>query len=330
MDFIDILGTGLRSAFQAETAAYALLAIGLNLHYGFTGLLNFGQVGFMLVGAYGVAISVITWGWSLWLGILVSLVAAAIFALLLGIPTLRLRADYFAITTIAAAEALRLVVRSSSSTDVTGGPFGIQGFAGAFHDLNPISPGRYGFGQLTYNAAAMWELLVTWGLAILAALFVLLVIRSPWGRVIKAIREDEEVVRALGKNVFSYKVQSLVIGGVIGALGGAMFAIAGSTAHADSYRPQVTFFAYTILIIGGVASRFGPIWGAIIFWFLFSSLNSAIRQAGSEGYLPDFMSEGGDAGAVTLSVVGIALMLLMIYRPQGVLGSRKEMLIESR
>jgi branched-chain amino acid transport system permease protein len=117
---------------------------------------------------------------------------------------------------------------------------------------------------------------------------------------------------------------------VIGAIGGAMFAIAGSSAHPDSYRPQVTFFAYTILIIGGVASRYGPLYGAIIFWFLYSSLGVLVRQAGQEGYLPDWMSGAADAGAITLIAVGIALVLLMVYRPQGLLGSRREMMIDSR
>lgn len=329
MDWVDIFGNGIRTAFSAETASFALLAIGLNLHYGFTGLLNFGQVGFMLIGAYGVAVTVVTWGASLWLGLVVSIAAAVVFALLLGIPTLRLRADYFAITTIAAAEALRLAVRSSPATDLTGGPFGLQGFGTEFFDLNPIPAGSYGIGQLKFNEVQLWVLLVTWAIAIFFAIVVLLLIRSPWGRVLKAIREDEDVVRALGKNVFSYKLQSLVIGGVIGAIGGAMFAIAG-TAHPDSYRPQVTFFAYAILIIGGVASRFGPLYGAIIFWFLYSSLGSLVRQAGAEGYLPDWMSGAGDSGAITLIAVGLALVLLMVYRPQGLMGSRREMMIDAR
>ena len=121
MDFGEILFSGLRSAFGPTAAAYALLAIGLNMHYGFTGLLNFGQVGFMLVGAYGVGITVATLGWSMWIGIVVGMLAAVVLALVLGIPTLRLRSDYFAITTIAVAEVLRLLVRSSAAEPVTGG-----------------------------------------------------------------------------------------------------------------------------------------------------------------------------------------------------------------
>ncbi len=329
MDLTAILGSGLRAAFGPTAAAYALLAIGLNMHYGFTGLLNFGQVGFMLVGAYGVGITVATLGWSLWLGVLFGLVAAVILALILGVPTLRLRSDYFAITTIAVAEVLRLIVRSGPAEPVTGGPFGLQSIAGDFYALNPIPVGSYGIGELTYTHGQLWVLLVTWALALLASLLLIMLMRSPWGRIIKAIREDEDAARALGKNVFSMKLQSLMIGGVFGALGGSMFAISGATVNADTYFPQVTFFAYTILIIGGAASRFGPLLGSVLFWFLFSSINGALRQAASLDLLPRFMQGGGATGAVALSVVGLILMLLMIFRPEGLLGNRREMMLSA-
>ncbi len=327
MDFAAILGEGLRSAFSAQAAAYALLAIGLNLHFGYTGLLNFGQVAFMLVGAYGVGITVATFGGSMWLGLVVSIALAIILALIVGVPTLRLRADYFAITTIAVAEVLRLLFRSSTAEPLTGGPFGLQSIAGEFFALNPIPSGSYGIGRLSYSHAQLWVLLVTWALAILLTIVVILLVRSPWGRVIKAIRDDEDVARGLGKNVFSYKLQSLAIGGAMGALGGAMFAISGQTVNPDSYLPEVTFIAYTILIIGGVASRVGPLLGAVIFWFLFSSLQAAIRQAGAADYLPDFMTGGGAVGAVARFSVGVALVLLLIYRPQGILGNKREMIL---
>lgn len=327
MDFASIFGEGLRTAFSAQAAAYALLAIGLNLHFGFTGLLNIGQVGFMLVGAYGVGITVATFGGSMWLGIVVSVALAVVLALLIGIPTLRLRADYFAITTIAVAEVLRLFFRSSTAEPLTGGPFGLQSIAGEFFALNPIPSGSYGIGRLSYSHAQLWALLVTWAVAILFTVVLILLIRSPWGRVIKAIRDDEDVARGLGKNVFSYKLQSLMIGGVIGALGGAMFAISGQTVNPDSYLPEVTFIAYTVLIIGGVASRVGPLVGAVIFWFLFSSLQATIRQAGAADYLPDLFTGGGAVGAVSRAAIGVALVLLMVYRPHGILGNRREMVL---
>jgi branched-chain amino acid transport system permease protein len=320
----------LRTALGPQAAAYALLAIGLNVHYGFTGLLNFGQVGFMLVGAYGVGITTVTYGGPLWLGILVGLGGALVLALIVGIPTLRLRADYFAITTIAVAEVLRLIVRSSTARDVTGGPFGLQSIAPEFQQINPIPVGSYGVGRVSYPHGQLWTLLVTWGVAILATVIVLLLMRSPWGRVVKSIREDEDVVRSLGKNVFNYKMQSLMLGGAIGAAGGIMFSLGGQTVNADTYQPQVTFYAYVILILGGAASRFGPLLGAVLFWFLFSSISTALRQAARADLLPGFMATGGATGATVLTLVGVALMLLMIFRPQGLLGNKREMVLGAR
>ena len=326
MDLINVFETALRSAFGVQAAAYALLAIGLNVHYGYTGLLNFGQVGFMLVGAYGLGISVAVFGWSLWVGIFVGLGAAVVLALILGAPTLRLRADYFAITTIAVAEVLRLVVRSSAATELTGGPFGLQAIAGEFYAVNPLSVGMR-LGPLRYPTNVTWSLLVTWMLVLLCTLVVTLLMRSPWGRVLRAIREDEDAARSLGKNAFGYKMQSLVLGGVIGGLAGVMFAIAGSTVNADAFRPQVTFYAYVILILGGAATRIGPIAGTIIFWFLFSGIQSLVRQGQAENLLPGPFGDAVAVGGSALIITGLGLMLLVVYRPQGIFGNTRELVL---
>ncbi|MDX1619810.1 MAG: branched-chain amino acid ABC transporter permease [Nitriliruptorales bacterium] len=325
MDVVGIFENALRSAFSPQAAVYALLAIGLNIHYGYTGLLNFGQVGFMLVGAYGLGITVAIVGWSMWVGILMGILAAVALAAALGLPTLRLRTDYFAITTIAAAEVLRFIFRSGPATDLTGGPFGLQSIANAFYDINPIPAGRHGIGAVQYSHQQLWVGLVTWGLVALATLAVFLLMRAPWGRVIKSIREDEDAATSLGKNVFAYKMQSLVLGGVIGALGGIMFAIAGSTVNPQAFLPIVTFFAYTILILGGSASTLGPIIGTIIFWFLFSGFDAFMRQAQGADVLPSLLEGGNAVGATTFTLVGLALMLLMIFRPQGIFGNKREM-----
>ena len=126
------------------TIAYALAAIGLNVHFGYTGLLNFGQSAFVGVGAYGIAITVATFDLPLWLGVLIGLLAAVVLALLLGIPTLRLRADYLAIVTIAAAEIIRLFSAPPTLRKWTGGSDGLQSFSGGFYDLNPFR-GSNGF-----------------------------------------------------------------------------------------------------------------------------------------------------------------------------------------
>jgi neutral amino acid transport system permease protein len=329
MDFGTILGNALRAAFGADAAIYALAAIGLNLHYGFTGLLNFGQVGFMLLGAYGVAISVATWGLPLWAGILMGLSWGVLLALFLGFTTLRLRADYFAITTIATAEILRVVIRSKPAEDITGGVYGLQDLSGSFYDLNPLSGNRIGIGTFSYTSNQLYAALVVWTLVAICTVILILLVRSPWGRVIKSIREDEDAARSLGKNVFAYKLQSLVVGGLFAGIGGVMFAIVPSAVNADSFLPTVTFFAYTILILGGAASRFGPIVGSIIFWFIVAGVESFMREAQAEDLLPGVLGNSGAVGAVSNALVGLALILLLVFRPQGILGNRTEMQINA-
>jgi neutral amino acid transport system permease protein len=329
MNYDIIFGNALRSAIGPEAAIYALLAIGLNVHWGYTGLLNLGQVGFMLVGAYGLAITVATWGWSMWLGIPIGLGAAALLALLLGLPTLRLRADYFAITTIAVAEILRIVTRSQPAEDLTGGAFGLQGVANAFYDINPIPAGEYGFGVVTFSENRLWVMLVTWALVLLCTGIVVLLTSSPWGRVLRAIREDEDAARSLGKNVVAFKMQALIVGGMIGGLAGVMFAIRASAANAESFKSDVTFFAYVILILGGAATRLGPIVGTFIFWFMISGIESFLRQADGQGWLPGFLEGSEAVGAVTLILVGLALALLIVFRPQGIFGNRNEIRLET-
>lgn len=327
MDLIAAFETGLRAAFGPTAAAYALLAIGLNVHYGFTGLLNFGQVGFMLVGAYGLGISVAVLGWSLWVGMLVGVAAAIVLALLLGAPTLRLRSDYFAITTIAAAEVLRLLSNSAISTGVTGGPFGLQSIADEFYAVNPLGRGLT-LGPFNYSPNITWTLVVGWGAAIIMSVAIMTLMKSPWGRVMRSIREDEDAARSLGKNVFSYKMQSLMLGGVMGGLGGIVYTLAGSTVNPNSFRPQITFYAYAMLIIGGIASRFGPVVGALIFWFLLQSMSALVRQAEGADLLPDWLSGSAAVGGSAFVLTGILLMLMVVYRPEGLFGNKREIALD--
>src|SRR5919199_6469470 len=128
MDWHAIFSQALQQGLGPVAAVYCLAAIGLNVHFGYTGLLNFGQAGFMAVAGYAVSSFVATWGLSFWLGCLVGLLAAAVLALLLGVPTLRLRADYLAIVTIAAAEIIRLIYRATDLHKWTGASDGLQGF----------------------------------------------------------------------------------------------------------------------------------------------------------------------------------------------------------
>src|ERR671927_1235647 len=139
-EVLDAAAIALKAGLGYQAIFFCLLAIGINVQFGYAGLLNFGQIAFALLGGFGIAISVSKWGLPFWVGVLVGLLAAVVLALLLGLPTLRLRADYLAIATIAAAEGLRLLFRSVSATPVTNGTRGLSDFAGGFIDLSPWDP----------------------------------------------------------------------------------------------------------------------------------------------------------------------------------------------
>ena len=322
IDWIAIFSNAAQELISPTTAAYALAALGLAIHFGYTGLLNFGQAGFMALGAYGFAISTLSFGFPVWASVLVGVGASVIFALILGIPTLRLRADYLAIVTIAAAEILRLIFTTNTFDSLTGSASGLQGYKGGFADLNPIPPGTYGFGPFTYNAYDWWIRIVGWTVVILAALFTWLLMRSPWGRVIKGIREDEDAVRALGKNVYSYKMQSLILGGVYGTLAGMIFILPRAVVPAN-YQTSLTFFIYAILLLGGAATILGPVIGSMIFWVLLSFFSGFVARAVEAGWLP-FMTQV-QAGQLRFILVGVAIMLIVVFRPQGIFGNKKEL-----
>jgi len=328
MDLAKVLIDAARAAVGIPAAAYALSAIGLNLQFGYTGLLNFGHVAFMAVGAYGMAITV-DLGGSIWLGIPMGILCAVVLGLLIGLPTLRLRADYLAIVTIATGEIIRLVVRSSLAAPLTKGIFGIQTFANEFFALNPIPRGVYGIGRFRFDQRSLWVMVVGWVLVLLAVAFTRRLAASPWGRVVRSVREDEDAARALGKNVFLYKLQSLMIGGAIGALAGMLLAIDQQNVIPDNYIPLLTFYAFAIVIIGGPGTLWGPVLGSIVFWFAFEFLNGIMTAAVLGRWFGDAL-QSTDIGPIRFALFGIGMMVLMAFRPQGLFGRREEMLIDGR
>jgi neutral amino acid transport system permease protein len=330
VDWSNIIENTLRAFVGREAIIFALAAIGLNIHFGYTGLLNFGQVGFMAIGGYGFAISTIEWGVPLGVGVLIGVLAATALALLLGLPTLRLRADYLAIVTIAASEIFRLMVSAPAWRSWTGGSDGLSGFSSGFYDLSPIGDGSYGFGPWRYSERTLWVLLVGWVLVLLAVLLTYLLIRSPWGRVVKAIREDEDAVRALGKNVYGYKMQSLILGGVIGAVGGMFWVIAQAAIVPGSFSPIPTFYAYAALILGGIGRIWGPVIGSMIFWALLSLTEGLVNEAVANEYIPRSILDANQAGNVRFVLVGVGLMLLLIFRPQGIFGDKREIALQAK
>ena len=200
---------------------------------------------------------------------------------------------------------------------------GLNGFTNGFYALNPFPEGRYNLLFVTLSYRDLWVRVAAWSLVALCCVLVWLLMRSPWGRVLKGIREDENAVRSLGKNVYSYKMQALIIGGMFGALAGILFTLPRSSVQPANYGTELTFFLWTCLLLGGAATILGPIIGAMIFWVLLSFFSGFVSRGVEAGWFP-FMTQV-QAGQLTFILVGVGIMLLVVFRPQGIFGNKKEL-----
>ncbi|WP_148614730.1 branched-chain amino acid ABC transporter permease [Nocardioides rubriscoriae] len=323
----DFISIPFHDGLSPIAISYVLAAMGLNIHFGYTGLLNFGQAAFAAVGGYALAVSIVSFDVPFIPALLLGLLGAVILSLIMGIPTLRLRADYLAIVTIAVAEILRLVV-TTSYKDYFHARDGVSGFTETFRSWSPYRSMDGNF--LTFSPGDLWVMTVGWTMVVLLSLLTYLLVRSPWGRVLKSIREDEDAVRSLGKNVYSYKLQALILGGMIGAIGGFVGALGLASVQPDTFTTDFTFIAFTMLILGGAGRVLAPVVGAVAFWALLSLLAVLLGELSDLSWMPDSLLDNTRIGNLRFAAVGIALMLLMIYRPQGIFGDKKEIAIDAR
>ena len=291
---------------------YGIFTLGLQLNTGFTGLLNFGQAGFMAIGAYTIGILVVDWGWSLWPALAAGIVLAVAASIVVGVSSLRLRGDHFAIATIAFAEIVRYTLQNAR---FSGGNQGVIGFDGEWRELSgrileALAP--LGLDQFTQLPLC----LVVWAtfLALLASMAALQ--RTPWGRVLRGVREDEDATAALGKNVFFYKLQSLGIAAGLAAIAGFFVALNITYLYPSVFDPTFTFFGYAMLVLGGFASYLGVAVGGVLFWTLLEGTR-----------LLDTALSAGQQASLRFVIVGLFLLLLSRLRPQGILGDRNEMMV---
>jgi branched-chain amino acid transport system permease protein len=261
---------------------------------------------------------------------------AVILALLLGIPTLRLRADYLAIVTIAVAEIIRLFLNSVRFTWLTGGNDGLQGFTRFMENINPFPDDGITLWAQKVDGYRLWLLVTGWVLVAVVSTGIWALMRSPWGRVLKSIREDEDAARSLGKNIFAYKMQSLVIGGFIGALGGMWLVLDKQSSQPQDFSTTFTFFCYTIIILGGVARAKGPIIGTMIFLFVVQFVDITLQQAtrttpqDPTPLIPTWIVDENNFSQIRYIVAGFALAVLVIARPQGIFGDKREQAFDVR
>jgi branched-chain amino acid transport system permease protein len=287
---------------------YALLALGLNVHWGYTGLMNVGIAGFVAVGAYTSAIlttppspaHVGGFDLPLVVGMLAAMAIAALVAWLIGLTTLRLRSDYLAMVTIGIAEILRMIARNEQW--LTHGSQGMINVPKAFADW-PSPWSEIGF-------LGMVLLLVAVVYAACERLH-----RSPWGRVQRAIRDNEFAAAAAGKHVEAFRLSSFVFGAAIMGLAGALLAQVLRFVAPETSEPlMTTFIVWVMLIAGGSGSNLGAVLGAFGIWFLWSFTDYLTR------YLPEALESR--ASFLRIFLIGLALQLILIYRPQGLIGEK--------
>ncbi|XGI84499.1 branched-chain amino acid ABC transporter permease [Halorutilales archaeon Cl-col2-1] len=367
------------------TSVYAMLTLALNLQWGYAGLFNIGVTGFMAVGIYTTAIftrpsvpaaeevplgfGVPGLGMPLIVGIVAGMVASAVLGFLVALPALRLRADYLAIVTVGLAEILRLSFKSDAlgSFTLLGTRLGTGGGNGIATPENPVRLIFYktaegagepnGFGASVFSVmesvGIQSSVVVSWAYVVVLAVFVgaiyWLAMRvgfSPFGRVLKAVREDEDVARALGKNTDVFKIKIFMLGCALMGLAGILWRGSQGRVYPDVFQPEFTFYVWVALIIGGSSSNTGSVLGAAVFsaglWEGPRYLNKVVTNVFEIGSPPSAFDDAvapilsldfapfvayvveSLRGTLRLVIMGVILIWLMQRHPEGLLGHRKE------
>ena len=307
-DFMGWLSYG--SFFLVFASTFAIIVLGLNLQWGFTGLFNVGVAGFVAVGAYTSALLTTPevagrwggFGLPVVIGWLAAMAMTGLAGLVVGALALRLRHDYLAITTFGIAVTIQLV--ANNATAITGGPFGVQFIP------RPM--------QAWLGTGLPWTLAyLALALALLGLVYLALekLVRSPWGRVLRAIREDEDAAASLGKRPFVFRLQSFVLGSMLMGLGGAVYAHFVGYIAPEDFLPILTFQLWAMLIVGGSGNNRGAVLGAFVVWTFWAAAGSLLR-----GWIPQ--AEQARAAALQVVLIGVLIALMLVLRPRGLLGEQ--------
>ena len=294
--------------FLTTASIYAIICLGLNVQWGYAGLFNVGVAGFVAVGGYVSALLTaapavgrlggyelpIAAGW-----VAAAVVAGVAGAVVAGL-TMRLRADYLAITTFGVAASIELVALNAEH--LTGGAFGVAFIPKPFASLASQ--------PLAYDAAN-FALVATLLAVVYAA--VQRLARSPWGRVLRALREDEAAAASLGKSAVRYRLEAFVVGAALMGLAGAVQGQLLGFIAPENYLPALTFQAWVMLVLGGSGNNRGAVVGAFLVWALWAFTGMAASVA-----LPQDWQ--GGAASLRLVLVGVVLALVLVVRPRGLLG----------
>ena len=280
---------------------YGLLSMSLNFQVGFTGLINFGQVAFFCIGAYTSSLLVVKAGAPILVGFLAGMALSGVFGYIMSIPTKSLKSDYWAIATLASGEIVRLVALNEGW--LTAGPFGVMSIPRPFLRLFPK------------DAYPSFYLLFVVVCVIGVYFFLSLLTDSPFGRNLKAIRDDEELCLSLGKDTQKLKLQAMVVAGIVAGLAGCLFAFYITYISPENFRPIETFLMWAMIIVGGRGNLMGAIVGAMVIQLF----NVSTRFIGN--YVPF----GSDSmAALRMTIIGVLIILFLLYRPEGLFKERKK------
>jgi branched-chain amino acid transport system permease protein len=271
---------------------YIIAAASLNLVAGYTGLLSVAHAAFYGVGAYVVALMGLKLGVSFWISLPCAMLVAALLGAIVAMPSLRLHDDYFVLATF----GLQVIATSvmNNWVEFTGGPLGLPGIP---------QPTLFGI-----TLSAHWQmLLLVWMLAALSFWVLCRLVRAPFGRVLRAIREDEVFSQSLGKSVTGFKVKAFVISAALAAVAGSLYAVYITFIDPTSFTVQESIFMLAIVIVGGA----GNLWGSVIGAVVLVALPELLRFVG----LPSAI-----AANMRQILYGSLLVVMMLWRPQGLLG----------
>jgi len=370
--FLGIVGgldvNGLYSSLERVTffaAVYALVVLALNLQWGYAGLFNIGVAGFMAIGLYSMHILTVQIGLPYPVGALVAILITSLFGALVALPALRLRADYLAIVTLAFAEIVRSILGSQRFAELSLGGVDI-GFGGAtgpdgvlpdpvkfilYEDPYSLRPESNAFGELYFSLfdpfviddSTAEGILYALFLIVFVGLFYFLLVRtgnSPFGRVLKAIREDETVANALGKDTRKFKIKAFALGSALMGLAAILWYTKRGGVTPTNFEPEITFFIFVALIIGGAGSNTGSVIGGIVFGallfrgpvFVERIINRRLEADADPttifdaftGIDPFIVYTTDNLSALRVVLLGVVLIILIQRRPEGLLGNRKE------
>ncbi|MGM0606588.1 MAG: branched-chain amino acid ABC transporter permease, partial [Halobacteriota archaeon] len=306
---------------------YGLMIVGLNIQWGYAGLINFSVIAFWGIGAYAAALLTSPGSphdllVSPLIALLVAIVASAVVAILIGIPTLRLRADYLAIASLGLAEVIRLIFLNER--DWTAGSRGISGAPELFAWI-PVEP----VIRLLSDSASVRtgrNAIIVLGLLFGCYVLIRRIHRSPWGRAVRTIRADEDLAKALGKNTYSMKMQAFVIGCVLMALAGWFYVYAFQYLDPGELEPLQTFYVWVALILGGTGSDRGSIAGAVVIVGILEGTRF-LNEIGAVVFLFEavpFISL--NVSAIRLLLIGVLIILVIRFRPEGILPPKEELI----